>query len=346
MIRSFTFTNQFGRSMQCVLRAPELTGLAVKSVTGLGAGNATVNIHEIATSDGGYFGSARYSYRTLTFTFVACDMIRDNVYVSAEDIRHLADEFFAPKTLIQVVVETDTKMLSIEGVVEINNPNIFQQSEDIPVAIKCPGYYFKMVSDTGSKLSSTIYGRGLFEFPFSNESLNRKLIQFGELSLIQKRELYYDGTSDAGFELEIAFTGETVTGFSLQNKPLGNIESGPVGFGPESDASRAVFQWHDTSIVSKYISLNLNTVSTKLGTRYTDPIYSAGNRIVISSRVGKKSAVFIDNNDNRYNILNAFSRLDWLKLYPGHNEFTITTDATSLGHFSITINYEALFSGV
>lgn len=346
MIRSLTFTNCFGRSLHCILGEPDMTGIAITNVEGLGPGASSVNIHDIATADGGYFGSARFSSRNIVLTLQLCDIVRDGVYTSIEEIRHLAYEFFAPKTRLQVVVETDARLLAIEGVTESDDPAIFQQSEKIQVSILCPGYYFKMVSETGSDQSSVIYGGGLFQFPFSNESLDRKLIQFGELELIQKNELYYDGDAETGFELEISFTGELVNTLTIQNKPLGNSEKGPVGFLSELDASRPVFQWRDSSIASNYISLNLATVAEKLGSRYASPVYGVGNRIVISSIVGKKTAVLIDDHDNRYNILNAFANLSWLKLYPGYNEFTITTDAASLGHFSVQAKYEALYTGV
>ena len=346
MIKSLTFTNCFGRSLRCILEEPNLTGIAITQVSGLGPGASSVNIHEIATADGGYFGSARFSSRNILLSIQLCDFFSDGVYVPIEQIRHLAYEFFAPRTLLQIAVETDSRTLVIEGVTETDDPSIFEKAEKISISILCPGYYFKMASDTGTNQSVVVYGKGSFQFPFSNESLARKRIRFGELSLIQKNELYYDGDAETGFELEIAFTGEMVREFTIQNKPLGNSEKGPIGFLSSSDSSRAIFRWKDASISSKTISLDLETVATKLGSRYTDPIYSAGNRIIICSSVGKKSAFFVDSRDNRYSILNAFSHLDWLKLYPGYNEFTITTDVTSLGHFIVTAKYEALYTGV
>lgn len=346
MVKSLTFTNCFGRSLRCILREPERIGIAITEVTGLGPGSSDINIHEIATADGGYFGSARYSSRTIALTLRLCDGYVDGKYLSIEEIRHLAYEFFATKTRLQIVVETDSRSLVIIGVTETDDPVIFSKAETISVSIKCPDYYFKMVSDTGSNQSALIYGGGLFQFPFSNESLDKSLIQFGELETIQTQEVYYDGDSETGFELEILFNGQQVTSLSIQNKPLGNSEKGPIGFAAPEDAAQAIYLWRDDTLVSKYLSLDLSTVATKLGNRYSNPIYSAGNRIVISSKTGKKRAVLIDDQDNQYNIIHAFEHLDWLKLYPGYNEFKIVTDATSLGHFSVSASFEALYAGV
>lgn len=346
MIKSFTFTNCFGRSLRCILSEPELTGIAITEVSGLGPGASSVDIHEIATADGGYFGSARNSTRNITLTLRLCDGYVDGKYLSVEEIRRLAYEFFANRTRLQVVVETDSRSLVIVGVTETDDPAIFKSAETIYVSILCPEYYFKMVSDTGTNQSVMIYGGGLFQFPFSNESLVKNRIQFGNLEMIQTEEVYYDGDAETGFEIEILFTGELVTSLSLQNRPLGNSEKGPVGFATQSDAQQAVYLWRDETLVSKYISVDLSTVAAKLGQRYADPIYTAGNRIVISSKTGKKFAVLIDGRDNRYNIIHAFSHLDWLRFYPGYNKFQIVTDAASLGHFSISANFEALYSGV
>lgn len=347
MIQSLTFTNRFGRSLRCILGEPERSGFAITSVSGLGPGNSSVNIHDIATADGGFFGSARFSSRQIQITFRLQDFDLDGRYVPIEETRLLSYEFFAPKTKLQIVAETDRRTLAIEGYVETNEPDIFQSDEAIQVSILCPGYYFKMISDNGSAQSTVIYGGGLFEFPFSNESINgTKLIQFGEVEQIQKYEMYYDGDAENGFVLDIAFKGETVNTISIQNNPLGNSEKGPVGFLSPQDAVRVEYNWNDISNLSKIITVNMTTVARKLGSRYSSPVYGVGNHIIISSTVGNKYAVFVDANNNYYNILDAFAHLDWLKLYPGYNEFTVTTDVSSIGHVTITADYEALYVGV
>lgn len=346
MIQSLTFTNRFGRSLHCILGEPERSGFAITGISGLGPGRASVNVHDIATADGGYFGTARFSSRDILIQFTLLDFDINGSYNPIEDVRHLSYEFFPPKTKIKIVVETDRRSLTIDGYVEENTPNIFESSVTVTVSIRCPGYYFKMVSDTGSVQDTMIYGSGLFQFPFSNESLVQKLIEFGNIDIDQKYMMYYDGDAESGFELEIVFSGDVVTSFSIQNNPVGNSDKGPVGFRTSQDAGSIAYRWSDQDIVSKYISLNLATVASKLANVYPNPIYGVGNSIIISSLTGKKSAFFIDANDNRYNILDAFDHLDWLKVYPGYNEFEIVTNAASVGHFTASVRYEALYTGV
>ena len=345
MIQSLTFTNQFGRSIRCKLGAPEKTGIAIAKVTGLGPGTTAMNIHNIATADGGYYGSARFSARNIVLSLLLLEFDGDGKYIPIERTRHLVYEFFTPKTKLQVVVTTDERELVIEGYVETNDPDIFSSKEMVTVSILCPDFYFKMVSETGDERTVPVYGSGLFEFPFSNESTVDNLIQFGDLSTTQEYKLYYDGDMENGFEIEIYFRGNLVNGFSILNEPVGNSEKGHVGFDSDEEAERVVFNWHDDQISSKYIAATIATIASKLSGRYSGNVYDAGCRIVIKSMVGKKSAVFYDNANNAYNILNAFDHLDWLKLYPGWNKLRIQTDQQSNMQFGINVTYSAYYIG-
>lgn len=346
MIKTITFVNRFGRSLCCTLGEPERSGFAITNITGLGPGDASVNIHDIATADGGYFGSARFSARNIVITFQLMDVDFDNKYVPIEEIRHRAYEFFAPKNQIRIVVDTDTRSLVIDGYIESDDPNIFQSNVTMTVSILCPGYYFKMASDVGSGQTIMIYGSGLFQFPFSNESLKKKLIQFGSIEQTQKYELPYDGDDETGFELEIQFNGLSVKTINIQNTPIGNSEKGPVGFAKIEDSQRAVLQWSDFESRSSYLNIDLPKIAKKLSGRYSKAIYESGNRIVIRSMVGRKTAVFIDADHHEYNVVDAIDHLEWLKIYPGYNEFSVATDSESVGHFAINVNFEALYTGV
>lgn len=346
MIRSLTFTNQFGRSMRCILGEPERSGFAITSISGLGPGNSTVNIHDIATTDGGYFGSARFSSRNIVVNFRLLDVDIDYNYNPVENIRHISYEFFAPKTRTQIVVDTDTRSLFIEGYIESNEPQIFQNGVTLTVSILCPGYYFKMVSPTGTFTEESLYGDGLFQFPFSNESLESPRIEFGSINTEHKHELYYDGDADTGFIMEITFRGRAVTEFTIQNRPLGKTDAGPVGFINESDIDHPIYSWADDNIISRYINIRIADIAARLQGVYSDYIYRSGNRIVISSITGNKSVMFYDVGGTGYNILDAVHHLDWLRLYPGDNEFSIVTDETSVMGFSIDVHYESLYIGV
>ena len=351
MIKAVTFTNRFGRSLRCVLSAPERSNFAITSINGLGPGAATVNIHEIVTSDGGYFGAARFSSRNIVVDFVLVDHDGDGNYIPIEKTRHLSYEFFSPKTKLQLLIETEDRSLLIQGYVESNEPSIFQSQVSMTVSILCPGYYFKMVNNGDDVQIVKVYGTGLFEFPFSNESLKtdlepaQKLIQFGASEDEEVYSLYYDGDADNGFLLTVFFNGSPVTGsIIITNEPVGKTGMGDVGFIP-LDGHDDVLEWSDTSITDSYITINIDTLASRLASVYSDPIYSSGNVIEICTETGKKSAKFITGN-NEYNILGYLDHLDWLKLYPGYNNIHVVCNPASASHFNATMEFECLYSGV
>lgn len=350
MINAITFTNRYGRSLRCVLAAPYLSSFAIKSVIGLGPGAATINIHDIATADGGYFGSARFGTRNIVVNFILMDRDRNGNYVPIEQTRLLSYEFFAPKSKIRIIVETDQRELSIEGYVETNEPNIFSNQESIQVSILCPDYYFKMINNGNDVQVARLYGGGLFEFPFSNESIEgEKLIQFGNVNQNEHYKLYYDGDAENGFKLTITFRGTDypVTGtIIVLNQPIGNSNRGDIGYLPNDEEAPS---WVDAALSSAYISINLAELASRLGSPYsganpTAYIYDIGNRIEISTITGKKSAKFIAGNTT-YNILGYIPHLEWLKIYPGYNEFIVECNNSSVGHFTVNAEFECLYSG-
>lgn len=345
MINAVVFTNRYGRSLRCVFSAPERTRMAVTKIDGLGPGTATVNIHNIVTIDGGYFGSARYGARNIVAYLRFTEWDENGVYVPIEQTRHVAYSFFQPKTQIRILIETDDRSLVITGVVESCEPTIFDPAESVQVSILCPGYYFKMVSDGSDVHTARLYGNGLFEFPFCNNSRSKKLLQFGTVSTKEEHEMYYDGDAENGFTLEIGFTGSPVTGvIQVGNTPIGNADNGNVGFLPNE--STVLPDWADQDLVQNYISVDLAKLATKLSGRFTGNLYDNGNKIVISTIAGEKIAKFVLENGTAFNILGYLDHLEWIKVHPGFNRFLTVCNAESVGHFYINAIYEALYSGV
>lgn len=344
MIKSLTFTNRFGRSLHCSLFEPEHSNIAITNIDGLGPGKSNVTVNDIATSDGGIFSSARMSFRNIVFSFYFIDHDFDGKYIRVEDIRKLSYEFFMPKTQIRTIIETDHgRNYVIYGYVESNEPTIFSSKASSTVSLICPDYYFKMIGDLGDLQTATLLGTGCFEFPFSNESLDRKLIEFFIVEAAHEYDLYYDGDSENGFELEIMFLGESVNYFTISNEPIGNSALGDVGF----DELLNYPAWHDLELSSAYIQIYISDVADILSDSYTsDPIYAAGNKIVISTLTGKKSVTFITSGGDEYNILDGVRHIDWVKLYPGYNHFVVATDNVSAGRFRVDAKFNTLYSGV
>lgn len=346
MIKKITFKNRFGESVACELADPAKTGFAITSITGLGPGASNINVKEIATSDGGYFGSARTPSRNIVFTFRMYEWCRVNrpvapgvevpdiKYYPPELARHKIYKLFKLKSMVEIAIETDYRTVEIYGYVESNEPVIFSDAEETQVSIICPGYYFKMLNAVGQdEFVDDIYSYGLFSFPFSNESLRNKLLMFGDSTDNNKYILTYNGDAETGFEMTLRFSGD-VSSLSIALTP--NPRTDPEIY--EGDPPPLVPL---EDIGYRYISLDIPKAQTVLGT----PVFRSGDELVISSIRGSKKAKLY-RGDETFNLLDCFTHLDWLQLYPGYNVFETFVDADSVHHVTVSIRYQALCEGI
>lgn len=70
MVKSVTVTNYLGKSLKMELANPELSGLAITSIEGLGPGKADVITTNMASNDGSIFNSARLNERNIVLTLM------------------------------------------------------------------------------------------------------------------------------------------------------------------------------------------------------------------------------------------------------------------------------------
>ena len=347
MIKKITFKNRFGESVTCELADPAKTGFAITSITGLGPGASNINVKEIATADGGYFGSARTPSRNIVFTFRMYEWYlkphkTDPEYLSPERARHRTYNLFKLKSMVEITIETDDRKAQIYGYVESNEPVIFSNAEETQVSIICPGYYFKMLNASGeNEFVEDIFNYGLFSFPFSNESLRDKLIIFGNNTENNQYGVTYIGDAETGFELRLNFTGNVNSlSISVTPKPFtgawirDHMELG-VSDGPVPDPVPI------EDIGMRYITLDMAKLQTVLG----DPVFRAGDELIINSIRGSKKAILY-RDDTTYNLLDCFTHLDWMKLYPGYNTFETFVDSASLQHVTASIRYQMLCEGI
>lgn len=197
MIKSITVENPKKESLVLELSNPEPSGLYVKSVEGLGPGKSTVNVNEIATSDGGVFASSRMGARNIILTLGM--MFGPTI----EDSRHKTYKYFPIKKKVKLTIETDYRISIIEGWVESNEPDIFSEEETAQISIICPNPWFY---DTGKSSSAFSGTERLFEFPFSNESPTEDKIIFGNIRQGTVVGLTYNGDIDTGVLMRIRFS--------------------------------------------------------------------------------------------------------------------------------------------
>ena len=306
MIKAVTVTNYLGDSIRLELARPGLSGFVVESIKGLGPGKANINTTEVSTTDGGLYNSARLPVRNITigikYYFGGSETI--------EEIRHKSYKYFPIKKVLKLIIETDERLLEIEGYVETNDPNIFSNNEGSDISIICPDPYFYSTGDKGTQ-TTIFYGiEPMFEFPFSNESLTENLLVMSEIRTKAENYIIYEGDAETGIIMTINIFGP-VQLIEIYN--LGTRESMMI----DTDKIAAI---------------------TGSGLDY-------GDDIVINTVKGRKSVTLIRNGQLK-NIINCLDKNSaWFQISKGTNVFAFTA-AEGEENLQFTIQNRIKYEGV
>lgn len=195
MIKKVIATNYLGESLEMELARPEVSGLAITSIDGLGPVKATINTSEIATGDGALYNSAKLETRNIVLN------LDFRFGKDIEDVRHITYKYFPIKRYITLTFETDHRTLDAFGYVEANEPDIFQEHETAQISIICPDPYFYATNGKTLTLFSGVNPK--FEFPFENNSAKNKLINFGDIVHMYENVIKYKGDASVGIIITI-----------------------------------------------------------------------------------------------------------------------------------------------
>lgn len=285
MIKSITVTNYLGDSIKLELGRPEQSGFLIKSISGLGPSKANINTTEVSTNDGSLFNSARLNQRNIVFEFIFVESINRE---SIEDIRQKSYKYFPIKKNVDLLIETDNRIVKTTGYVESNEPNIFSSQESAQISIICPDPYFYSTEKTVTIFSGI---EPLFEFPFENNSLTDNLLEFGGIIVNQEKTVFYKGDSEVGIVIYIHAIGEA-TNLTIYN-----------------------------ALTREVLKIDTDRLEALTGS-----IIKAGDDIIISTIKGQKFIRLI--RDGEYiNILNCLGRnSDWFRLVKGDNVFAFTAE--------------------
>lgn len=304
MIQSFTVTNHTGKSMECELTNPWKEGLAVGSIDGLGPGQATVNVADISSKDGGLFNSARKGSRNIVITLIFVD--HDTLTI--EDLRRKCYTYFPIKKEIKLKFTTfngkSYKHFLIDGVVESNEPSIFSQREGATISVICPDPCFYTTDDQEQRFS--IASNPDFTFEFSKVPSDNTELLMGDVVSYIVTNLYYDGDSDTGAVFDITFKSDVV------HTP--------------SDPKKIRI---DNSLTNTTSIFSLEKVKNIVATMVEDfQGIVAGDRLILSTVTGEKSLTYIHNGES-YNVLGAVeSAGPWLTIAKGLNYLVIDKDGS------------------
>lgn len=200
MINWVQVTNDLGESLEMGIWTPDKSGLLISNIEGLSPSSASINTTSSALMDGSEYNSAKFQERNIVISIIYNPAVFTQDCI--ENIRHLSYRYFPIKQKIRLTFNTDHRNLWIDGYVEDDNINIFSQMEEGSYSIICPDPYFRDGKEHRVFLSSTI---SLFEFPFSNESLDKPLLEFSQVNVNNQTRVLYEGDVDTGCVIRIEF---------------------------------------------------------------------------------------------------------------------------------------------
>ena len=149
-----------------------------------------------------------------------------------------------------------------------------------------------------------------FEFPFSNESLTVKMLDFGIVLNQTSKNIIYNGDSEIGVTITIHAVGEA-SGITIHNT--------------ETRESMRI----DTDKIAEFTGSGIK----------------AGDDIIICTVKGQKSITLL-REGNIINILNCLSKdADWFQLSKGDNIFAYTAD-TGNSNLQFEIENKIVYEGV
>ena len=306
MIRGIYVTNEYDESIMLELDNPWDTGLCITGISGLGPLKANVNTTELATMDGAILNSTRIPARNIVFSF---KLLEDKYTNMVETTRLRTYQYFPLKKMVTMIFVTDNRQATITGVVESNEPDIFQKEETAQISIICPDPYFR-ASDRDINLNGV---EGYFEFPFSNESLTEPLIELSGYTKSVGTEYVYDGDADAGIVAIFHAYGP------CQNITLYNATTQEA--------------------------ITMDTSKIKLVTEDGNDDIIDGDDIELSTMDGEKH-IYLHRGGVEYNILPVLPKIpQWITVQKGRNVFGYRATSGE-SNVSVTIKTVILYEGV
>jgi len=300
MIEYVEITNYLDETIKCVLGPPYSdANWVISSLTGIDPGQAQINMTELSTNDGSLFNSARLVSREIVITA--------HLLPNLEINRHVLYSYFPLKSKVNLRFKTDTRNCSIDGYVKGVEIGINDKHEIAQITVDCPDPLFYDIAMSSAAFSGII---GKFTFPFCNNSLTEKLIEFSTIESTTENVVFYEGDAEVGFTILLSFFG-SCTGIGIYN--TGTHEKIEI----------------DTDIVEELTGEAIQT----------------GDVIEISTVKGQKY-IHLIRGGVTYNILNSISDdSDWFQLVRGNNIFAYTCDSGEL-NVRFQVEYRTAYVGV
>jgi len=307
MIKSITITNHLNESITLVMTSPEQSGFVIRFIDGLGPPKANVEMTEMSLMDGAVYNSARAQSRNIVLSLMF--LFPNDPTGGIEVTRQKSYKYFPLKKPVKISIETDERSCETYGYVESNTPDIFSPNGGTVISILCPDSFL-----FSTEINTTTFATidPVFEFPFGNESLTVKLLEFAVISGYTTRTINYTGDAEIGMLMTIHAVGavENVEIFRLEPEPIESIK-----------------------------------IDTDRLLALTGEGFHSGDDIIISSIKGNKYAILMRDGET-INILNCLDKYpDWFQLSRGDNIFTYTAEV-GMVNLQFKIDNQIAYEGI
>ena len=189
---SLTITND--RGDETILTGnPNYT---IYRIDGLTPPKVTVNDSVNTTSDGSKINSVRLEKRNI--------VIYLKIEGEAEKNRIDLYSIFPIKRWVTLHFANGSRDVSIRGVVESNEPGIFDQAQTAQISIICEDPYFSEIDDLITVFGDVI---PMFQFPFA---ISEEGVVFSVLEKNTRQTIFNSGEVETGIIIELFAYGEVV----------------------------------------------------------------------------------------------------------------------------------------
>lgn len=195
MVKSLTVINYVNQGLEINLSNPWKSGLAITSITGLGAPTANINTTDFPTGDGGVFNSARTETRNIVIEMKLLEA------PTIEAARLLTYKYFPVKKPLTLVFETESRRVYCIGYVESNEQEHFSEWTKCQISIICPFPFFY-----STEIQETMFYGVTPKFEFAVEPTNA--IEFGDIYHNDTRVLSYLGDVETGVVIKMRAVGD------------------------------------------------------------------------------------------------------------------------------------------
>ena len=179
-----------------VLNLSKSKNYIIYKIDGLTPPSATIGTSANATKDGMKINNSRLENRNI--------VIYTTIEGDAEANRINLYKYFTPKSMVTLMFKNGSRDVTIDGMVELIECDLFANKQIAQISIICPNPYFKSSESFIENFSDV---QSLFSFPFA---IAESGIPLSSISTNIRKSIVYTGDVSTGIIIELFANGTVV----------------------------------------------------------------------------------------------------------------------------------------